>query len=198
MHVRPLAIASLLALLAACAGPSVTTGPGADPSTARGLLVAAATQGPVPVVVDAVPAGMTGGKAEVVRIAEDALSWLAADLVPVAEGAAERRRRLALRFTGGPRDAGAICAGTARPLGTPPVPAQLQAVFCDGPRAVADAFGTATGAAPTDTERLIRATLDRLFPGRSGYAGGGGFPGVSLGVGVGSGGDWGLGGGLHF
>ena len=57
--------------------------------------------------------------------------------------------------------------------------------------------GIASGAAPEDTDRLVTATVDRLFPGRNGDATSG-FPGVSLGVGIGTGGRWGLGGGLRF
>ena len=91
------------------------------------------------------------------------------------------------------------CASTPAPRGVvPPPPAKLTAVFCDGPRPVADVTGTANGATPEDTDRLVTATVDRLFPGRDGGSSGYGFPGVSLGVGLGTGGRWGLGGGLHF
>ena len=58
--------------------------------------------------------------------------------------------------------------------------------------------GIASGASPEDTDRLITASIDRLFPGRSGESVYGGFPGVSIGVGIGTGGRWGLGGGLRF
>jgi hypothetical protein len=194
--------AALLAVLglAACGGgPDLAAGRDADTSRARGLLVAAAADGPVPLEVDSVPPAFAGGVAEVASLASERASWLGARFTPAPFGAGSDRRRLVLRFedaAGGPDQA---CA-SASPRGVvPPPPARLTAVFCDGPRPVADVTGTASGPAPADTDRLVTASIDRLFPGRDGGSSSGyGFPGVSVGVGLGTGGRWGLGGGLRF
>lgn len=187
-------LASLL--LGACGGPRVELGAQGNPTAARGLLVAAATEGPVPLEIDTAPPGLAGGADEVARIATAAVPWLAQRFEARPLGTVTpTQRRLVMRFESVPRDPSATCSG-APPRGSlGPPPATLLAVFCDGARAVADVTGTAPGAEPADTERLIRAALDRLVPGSTGYSS---FPGVSLGVGVGSGGGWGLGGGLHF
>lgn len=193
-------LAGLLSLaVAACSGPQVATGPEADPSRARGLLVAAASEGPVPVEIDQTPALFAGGPAEVAGIVRASLSSLAARFEPTALGAAERtRRRLVLRFEDVPPDPVGACTGGAARGALSPPPVRLHAVFCDGPRPVADVAGTAAGSAPADAEQLVRAVMGRLFPGtQGGYSY---FPGVGVGVGVGvgSGGSWGLGGGLRF
>lgn len=198
---RPL-LAALVALaavgLAACGGgPDVRAGTDADTSRARGLLVAASAEGPVPLEVDSVPAGFAGGPAEVARVASERASWLGASFVPTPFAAGSDRRRLVMRFEDVAAAPAEVCAGRAVRGPVAAAPARLQAVFCDGALPVADVAGTADGAAPADTDRLVTATVDRLFPGRRGdtyYS----TPGVSLGVGVGSGGGWGLGGGLFF
>jgi ABC-type amino acid transport substrate-binding protein len=200
-HHTLLAAAVLAALgLAACGGgPDLAAGSAADTSRARGLLVAAAADGPVPLEVDSVPPGFAGGVAEVASLASERAAWLGARFIPTPFGAGSDRRRLVFRFedkAGAPEQA---CAGGPAPRGVvPPPPAKLTAIFCDGPRPVADVTGTASGAAPEDTDRLVAATVDRLFPGRNGGDATSGFPGVSLGVGIGTGGRWGLGGGLRF
>ncbi len=57
--------------------------------------------------------------------------------------------------------------------------------------------GTAAAEGPSAADELVVTSMNRLFPGEgSGYSSS--FPGVSLGVGIGTGGRWGLGGGLHF
>lgn len=199
--IRPLpaavAVLASLALAACGGGPQVRAGADADTSRARGLLVAAAAEGPVPLEVDSVPAGFAGGAAEVARLASERASWLGASFVPVPFAGGSERRRLVMRFEDAATVPAEVCAGRAARGPVPAAPARLQAVFCDGALPVADVAGTADGAAPADTDRLVTATVDRLFPGRSGdtyYS----SPGVSLGVGLGSGGGWGLGGGLRF
>jgi hypothetical protein len=197
---RSLTIPTSLAVVAlsACAGgPDVSTGPDANPSAARGLLVAAAADGPVPLEVDSVPPVFAGGVAEVARIATQGGAWLGATFVPMPYGQGSDRRRLVFRFAEPSGSPAEICAGTAPTGALPPPPPRLLAVFCDGRRPVADATGTADGPELADADRLVGAVMDRLFPGRAGdyyYS----YPGVSLGVGIGSGGRFGLGGGLHF
>jgi hypothetical protein len=192
-------LAGLAALaLAGCSGPSVTTGPAANPSAARGLLVAAAAEGaPVPLAIDRAPPDFVGGPAEIAGTANRAVAWLGARFEPVGLGVTDpTRRRLVFRFEDVPASPAEMCAA-APPEGKPgPPPLRLYAVFCDGPRPVADALGTASGTTPDDTRALVTSVTNRLFPGDGG--GYSSFPGVSLGVGVGSGGGWGLGGGLHF
>lgn len=197
---RPSAAACLLGLvLAACAGPDLRTGPDANPSVARGLLVTAATEGPVPLEIDAPPGIYRGGAAEIGRVASQAVSWLQARLEPVPLGGVPLdRRRIVFRFQNVATDPAAVCAGNASVGAVPTTPGSLYAVFCDGRRPVADVLGKANVADQEDMDRLIRATMARLFPGASTGSHGFGYPGVSLGVGVGSGGGWGLGGGLHF
>src|SRR5262245_52981032 len=53
---RAAALGGLLAMVACASGPQVATGPQSNPSGARGLLAAASTQGPVPLVIADVPA----------------------------------------------------------------------------------------------------------------------------------------------
>lgn len=197
----PVAATLLALLLAACAGgPRLATGPDANPSAARGLLVSAATQGPVPLEIDSPPPAYAGGATEVAQVAGQAVSWLQARLEPAPLGSVPRdRRRLVFRFEDVAADAAAVCAGDAAVGAVPAGENSLYAVFCDGQRPVADVRGTAEGSDQEDTDRLIRATMARMFPGADSQGGYGfGYPGVSLGVGIGSGGGWGLGGGLRF
>ena len=101
---RSLTIPTSLAVVAlsACAGgPDVSTGPDANPSAARGLLVAAAADGPVPLEVDSVPPVFAGGVAEVARIATQGGAWLGATFVPMPYGQGSDRRRLVFRFAEG-------------------------------------------------------------------------------------------------
>ncbi|MEK0082528.1 hypothetical protein [Benzoatithermus flavus] len=193
----PALLASAL-LLAACTGPDVVSGPAANPSAARGLLVAAAAEGrAVPLAIDTVPPVFSGGSAEIAGTATAGVSWLRARFEPVGLGNVDHgRRRLVFRFEDVPHDPVATCSASPPRGGLPPPPLQLYAVFCDGPRPVADVNGRAADSGPAAADQLVAAVTNRLFPGSdTGYSY---FPGISLGVGVGSGGGWGLGGGLHF
>ena len=187
------------AALAACGGPDVSTGPDANPSAARSLLVAAAREGqPVPLVIDTTPPSFRGGASEVAGTATATVSWLGSRFQPVGpSGVDPRSRRLVFRFQNVPPDPGAVCSANPPRGSLPAPPLRLYGVFCDGQRPVADIAGTASGSDPSDANQLVAAVTNRLFPGsETGYSSY--FPGVSLGVGVGSGGGWGLGGGLHF
>jgi hypothetical protein len=194
-----LAPLALMLPLLACSGPSLDTGPTANPSAARGLLVAAAAEGrPVPLVIDRVPPVFPGSAAEVAGTATGSVASLRARFAPVPAGSVDPgQRRLVFRFEDVPRDPFAVCSASPPRgnLGVPPV--QLFAVFCDGARPVADVAGKASGSDAEAASWLVAAVTSRLFPG-GGDTSYSGFPGVSLGVGVGSGGGWGLGGGLHF
>lgn len=195
------ALASLalaLPLVACSGGPSLDTGPAANPSAARGLLVGAAAEGgPVPLVIDTVPPGFPGGADQIAGTATASVASLRARFEPVTMASADAgRRRLVFRFENVPRDPFATCSASPPRGSLPPPPVRLFGVFCDGARPIADVDGQATGSEPEAASRLVAAVTNRLFPGGdTGYSG---FPGVSLGVGVGSGGGWGLGGGLHF
>ena len=99
------------------------------------------------------------------------------------------------------RDPATTCADSRSGPGTSMEPLQLFAVFCDGTQPVADATGTASGPGTTAADQLVAAVTDRLSRGTAPRA----IrivPGVSLGVGVGSGGwgnnGWGLGTGVFF
>jgi hypothetical protein len=191
---RPaLALALLLAVGACAGGPLVATGPQSNPSGARGLLAAASVQGPVPLVIDAVPADFPGGALQIAGTASNAVSWLGASFTPNPQAPLDGRR-VVFHFADPIRDPATTCAGKLGPA-APPAPAlQLFAVFCDGTRPVADATGTAAGSGPAAGDQLVAAVTDRLFPGNSTTGYSNAMPGISLGVGVGSGG-WGNSGG---
>jgi hypothetical protein len=195
---RATVMIALLAAVAACAGgPQVATGPQANPSAARGLLAATSARGPVPLVLDEVPAEFVGGPAQVAGTASNSVAWLGASFAP-AETAPLDERRVVFRFNDAVRDPEAVCADSETRRATAAEPLQLFAVFCDGGRPVTDATGTASGTGPAAADQLVAAVTDRLFPGNSTTGYSNAVPGVSLGVGVGSGGDWGLGTGLFF
>ena len=201
---RPRLLVALAALLgtAACAGgPQVATGPQSNPSGARGILAAASTEGPVPLVIDTVPATFPGGASQIAGTASNTVSWLGASFTPKQDVPTDQRR-VVFRFSDIIRDPASTCSAQPTP-GTPPSPPlQLFAVLCDGTRPVADATGTAAGDSVTAGDQLVAAVTDRLFPGNSTTGYSNSVPGVSVGVGVGSGGwgnnGWGLGGGLFF
>lgn len=203
--VTPRTVAALAALLltAGCAsGPQVATGAQANPSGARGMLAAASTQGPVPLVIDQVPGDFPGGALQIAGTASNSVAWLGASFKP-DDAAALDQRRMVFRFSDPIRDPATTCAGTPSPGMLPSPPLQLFAVFCDGTRPVADATGTAAGPGTQAADQLVTAVTDRLFPGYNSAAGySNGLPGMSIGVGVGSGGwgnnGWGLGGGMFF
>jgi hypothetical protein len=191
------ALGALLAMAACAGGPQVATGPQSNPSGARGLLAAAATTGPVPLVIDDVPADFPGGASQVAGTASNAVAWLGASFTPTAQAASDAKR-VVFRFADPIRDPAATCAATTQPAAPPAPPMQLFAVFCDGTRPIADATGTASGSGPTAGDQLVTAVTDRLFPGNSTTGYSNPIPGISLGVGVGSGGGVGVGGGLFF
>jgi hypothetical protein len=191
----------LLGLAACASGPQVATGPQSNPSGARGILAAASTEGPVPLVIDAVPSSFPGGASQIASTASNAVAWLGASFVAKPEVAPDQRR-LVFRFADVVRDPASTCGGAPTP-GTPPAPPlELFAVLCDGTRPVADATGTASDDSVAAGDQLVAAVTDRLFPGNSTTGYSNSIPGVSIGVGVGSGGwgnsGFGLGGGLFF
>ena len=191
--VAPSSLASFLAVGACAGGPQVATGPQSNPSGARGLLAAASSQGPVPLVIDNVPPDFPGGALQIAGTASNSVSWLGASFAP-NEQAPLDSKRVVFRFADPIRDPAATCAGQAGP-GAPPAPElQLFAVFCDGTKPIADATGTAAGTGPAAGDQLVAAVTDRLFPGNSTTGYSNSMPGISLGVGVGSGG-WGNSGG---
>jgi hypothetical protein len=180
---------ALAVLLGACAAqPAVTSGEPSRGREAGRLLLLAAADGPVPLLVDQPPAalGPDDPLGEVARLAREGVrEWAVVTFAPTLDQAvAADRTRLVLRFTelasGAPER---VCAGAA-PGGAPPqTPPRLQAVVCDGVRPVADAVGIAAGPGEEDTRRLIRRTTAALVPTHD--RGGGFLPGVSIGVGVG-------------
>lgn len=199
----PPTLAALCGLvIAGCSsGPQVATGPQSNPSGARGLLAAASTQGPVPLVVGTVPAAFPGGASQIAGTASNSVSWLGASFTP-AQSAPVEQRRVVFNFADRIRDPATTCAGKAGEGGVATEPLQLFAVFCDGTRPVADASGTASGTGTQAADQLVAGVTDRLFPGNSTTGYSNPIPGVSIGVGVGSGGwgnnGWGVGTGLFF
>ena len=197
VRLRAVTVLGAILLTGACAGgPQVASGPQSNPSGARGLLAAASTQGPVPLMIDGVPSDFPGGSSQIAGTASNSVAWLGASFTP-STTAAPDQRRVVFRFSDPIRDPASTCAGNPTPGSLPASPLQLFAVFCDGTRPVADATGTATGTGPGPADQLVAAVTDRLFPGNSTTGYSNSIPGVSVGVGVGSGG-WGLGTGLFF
>lgn len=198
---RTAMLGSLLATIACSSAPQVATGPQSNPSSARGLLAAAATQGPVPLVIGSVPASFPGGASQIAGTASNSVAWLGASFTP-SQSAATEQKRVVFNFSDRIRDPAMTCAGKGPDSGAPSEPLQLFGVFCDGTRPVADATGTATGSGTTAADQLVAGVTDRLFPGNSTTGYSNPVPGVSVGVGVGSGGwgngGWGLGGGMFF
>src|SRR4051794_3680624 len=96
----PLAALLVLAAAAGCSGgPQLDAGPSATPSQARGLLVAASADGPVPLEIDTAPPTFAGGAAEIAGIATSAVSALGARFQPMGLGSVEAtRRRVVFRF----------------------------------------------------------------------------------------------------
>ena len=200
--VRSTAVLGWLLAIAACSsGPQVATGPQSNPSGARGLLAAASTQGPVPLVIENVPPVFPGGASQIAGTASNSVSWLGASFTP-AQAVATEQRRVVFNFSDRVRDPATTCGDKQTGPGTSMEPLQLFAVFCDGTRPVADATGTASGPGTTAADQLVAAVTDRLFPGNSTTGYSNPVPGVSIGVGVGSGGwgnnGWGLGTGVFF
>jgi hypothetical protein len=198
-HLGAVALGALL--LAGCqtSGPEVTPGLGADLAGARRLLLVQGVDGPIPVVVDRVPAVLGGPAAEqdIATLASRAVSWSTTSFAPAPADPARPGAQLLLRFGESGASPEQVCAGRAPAEGNPDAtPAHLHAVFCKGQAPIADAFGVAGGTDRAAAEQLVTRTTARLFPDYS--SGGGGFPGISIfgGVGVGSGGSSGAGVGI--
>jgi hypothetical protein len=183
---------SLVALgLAACTAPPARLGPEADPRAARQLLEEAAGAGPVRLELNR-PPNLSGRAMAVPEIAEQAARGVRGLDVRFAEQAAPADpARLLLLFDpppGGlqPRQA---CRADALPPPAPEGRLRLQAVFCEGGAAVADATAAAEGRTRADAERLIWRTTGRLFP--DSYPESYGFDLFGRRAGIGAGGTFG-------
>ena len=73
-------------------GESIFRRAGITPPGVRGMLAAASTQGPVPLVIDHIPADFPGGALQIAGTASDAVSWLGASFTPDERAAIERKR----------------------------------------------------------------------------------------------------------
>lgn len=148
----------LLLLAAACARePPATVEPGSDPAEARRQLAAAASAGPVPLVVLRLEDRPSG--AEAAALAARGVHGLSVRFVPTPPGSVGRRLVLALD---GLEDPARICAGAVRPE---PAAAgrALLAAWCDGDRPIARV--RLEGAVDrVERERAIWRVVDRLFP----------------------------------
>lgn len=198
------AILSLGALtLAGCASsPEVTLGPGADSRAGGRVLLSAAGDGPVPMLVDRIPS--TGDAAITADelagwAAEGVQDWTRTSFTPSTTAASGTR--LVLRFTEvaafSPNDACREPGGG--PVGQEHRPPTLWAYLCEDDKAVSSTSGTATGDDSQAVHRLVVAVTERLVPG-AGTNRGGLYPGVGMfggvGIGAGSGGWRGGGGGV--
>ncbi len=176
------ALAAVLVLAAGCAsGPRPSLELGSSVLEARQLLVDTAAEGPVlvtwtgnpplsePSLLGAVERGVTGLRVET-----------------TTKGTAERRFDFRFDSTGP-----AICGDAAFASTTP---AQVQAAFCDGDRAVSVASVEMTG--DSDPERVIWQLVGRVVPDdyEEGY--GFGWLGNTFSIGVGGGSSSGVGGGI--
>jgi hypothetical protein len=193
-----LALVLVLTLVGCATAPSVAVGPGSSPMEARRLLLTTATQGAVPLVIDRAPELLS--PAETAELAQTGASdWTAVAFEPISPAEPAEGVRLVFRFDDtGSSDPGEVCAQATGPSLPAPPPARLLAVFCDGTRPVADAFGVATGTERRHVANLVIETTRAIFPGDryESY----GYPGVNVfgGVGIGSGRRGGIGVGLGF
>jgi hypothetical protein len=193
----------LAVLLSACTGPepNVAVSPRSNVSEARRVLLLAAANGPVPLVVDQAPAALGGGDlSRVAGLAEEAVAdFTRVDFVPERDSSEATRARLMLRFRAlDTVEPATVCSSDAGAASaTPATPTRLQAVFCEGDRYLGDAVGIARSDSSDDTARLVTRTVSALFPPGSGYGGSYNLPGVSVFGGVGTGGS-GVGVGLGF
>jgi hypothetical protein len=159
--------ASLLFLaIVACAAPPVRLGPDADPRAARWLLEEAAAAGPVRLEVNGPPRTMDGTLAvpEIAEQASRGVSGLDLRFAGVPDPAGSARLLLLFDPPPGGLQPRVACAAAALP---PPVPEgllRLQAVFCEGGAAIADATAATEGRTRVDAERLVWRTTGRLFP----------------------------------
>ena len=190
-------------LVAACAAPepNVAVSPRASVSEAQRILLLAAANGPVPLVVDAAPSALGGPDLNrIATLAEDGVAdYTRVDFAPESGTAGPRSDvRLALRFRRLETvEPARICSGQPVPEAAPSSPPRLQAVLCDGERYIGDAVGIARSDAGSDVSRLVTQTVSALFPPTAGYGGGYNLPGVSIFGGIGGHGS-GVGVGLGF
>jgi hypothetical protein len=193
---RRLGAAALLAgLLAGCAGgPDVTPGAGADLGAARQQLIVSALDGPIPLVIDTVPAPLQGPAAEqdIATLIARTTAWANATFRPEPFDGLPSNR-LILWFADQASASPATICTTPPPTGAVALdPPRLHAVFCRGSTPVADTIGVAGAGDRAAAEQLVTRTVARLFPD---YSSGSRFPGVSIFGGIGSGGG-GSGGGV--
>ncbi len=198
----PATLAALVMTLTGCSS-NVDVGPGrvTNVTEAQRVLLLAAVDGPVPLVVDRPPALLAGPSpdAELARLAAQAANnATAVTFRPEAGDGGGAGVRLVYRFLGATaNDPGAVCAGRIPISGEPPSPPRLHVILCDKDRPVSDAVGIARKADTQATTALVYDTTRSLFPDTSSGFGGGLLPGVSIFGGVGSGGG-GSGGGVGF
>lgn len=190
---RAALVVLFLTTLAGCGGSDVRNLPGSDRRAAESAAVVAT--GPIPVEIGPPPPVLAGPTAEeeIARLASRGASYVNARFVP-ATGVAPSETRLILRFDDLAGAPPAAC-GASLPFGaSADATPRLLAVLCRNDLPISSASGTAASPERAAAERLVVDTVARLFPTDTDY---GGY-GASVGVGVGSGGDWGLGGGLSF
>ncbi|HEX6012328.1 MAG TPA: hypothetical protein VFY87_11110 [Geminicoccaceae bacterium] len=163
----PALAASLLVLgLVACTAAPARLGPDADPRAARRLLEEAASAGPVRLELNR-PPSTSDGAMTVAQVAEQAargVRGLEARFAEQAESTDLARLLLLFDPPPGGLQPRLACGAEALPPPVPEGPLRLQAVFCDGGAAVADATAVAEGRTRADAERLIWRTTGRLFP----------------------------------
>ncbi|SNB64740.1 hypothetical protein SAMN07250955_104132 [Arboricoccus pini] len=191
--------------LAACAGsPDVLLGPGADAQAGGRALLTAAANGPVPMLVDRMPATddavltedeLAGWAADGVR------NWTRVTFKPSSN--ASGGTRLVLRFTEleafSPNDACREPGGAS--VGHERRPPRLWAYLCEGDQALSSTTGTAAGSDAQSLHRVVLAVTRRLVPGDDygrGPPGIGMFGGVGFGAGSGGWSGSGVGIGLGF
>lgn len=187
---HPLTFALVMAaVLAGCAGPDVRVSERSDLRRAENVAVLAAD--PIPLQHDEPPAVLAD--ADLVALVTEGADNIGVRFVP-RPLAPVAGPHLVLRFENvAAFGVDQLCAGEPPSSGpwfqSPP---RLVAVMCAAGEPLAYADGVAADASRAATERMVRATVAGLFPGRHDATG------VTLGGGIGSGGNWGLGGGLSF
>jgi hypothetical protein len=187
------ATACLALTLAGCAS-NVDVAPGriTNVTDAQRVLLLAAADGPVPLVVDRPPA-LLGGPSPEAALAglasKGAANATAVSFRPEIGDGGGTGVRLVYRFIGATAsEPGAVCAGQIPTSGEPVSPPRVHVILCDGSRPVSDAVGVARKADAQATTALVYDTTRSLFPDTSSGLGGGFLPGISIFGGVGSGG----------
>lgn len=198
MLTRGLAGLALAGLAACASGPRVEEGPGTNVDRSGTLLLRAAADGPIPLIVDQAPTvdGRVVTPEELTAWAKRGVDdWTKAEFVP---GQGTEGTRLVYRFTQvqafAPSDACREAGGG--PAGETTTPLTVAAYLCDGDIAAASAVSQAAGQDSTALQRAVVETTRRLVPSPARASRFG--PGVGMfgGVGVGSGGWHGSGGGI--